>query len=46
MFLHIEAVIKPSYLEYGFLRRSYSEGGSVAKAREARLSIIKLIHNI
>ena len=46
MFLHIEEVIKLSYLEYGFLRRRSSEGGSVAKARDAKLSIIKLIHNI
>lgn len=46
MFFHIVAVIKLSYLEYGFLFKSSSDGGSVAKANEAKVSIIKLTHNI
>ena len=46
MFLHMVAVIRLSYLEYGFLLRSSSLGGSVAKSNEAKVSIIRLTHNI
>ena len=46
MFLHITAVISPSYFEIGFLFKSSSLGGSVAKASEAKVSMIKLTHNI
>lgn len=46
MFFHISTVIKDSNLEYGFLWRRSSLGGSVAKANEAKVSMIKLTHNI
>lgn len=46
IFFHIPAVIKLSFLEYGFLFKSSSVGGSVARAREARVSMIRLTHNI
>jgi hypothetical protein len=46
IFFHMFAVIKDSFLETGFLVKSSSVGGSVAKAREARVSIIRLTHNI
>lgn len=46
IFFHIFAVIKLSYLEIGFLFKSSSLGGSVAKANEARVSMIRLTHNI
>ena len=35
-----------SVLAYGFLRRSSSEGGSVASAKAARVSMIRLIQSI
>lgn len=44
--LHISIVIRPSNREYGFLCKSYSLGGSVAKANAARVSMIKFTHNI
>lgn len=46
IFLHIYAVIKPSNREYGLLCKSSSLGGSVARARAAKVSIIRLTHNI
>jgi len=46
IFFHISAVINDSNLEYGFLNNSSSFGGSVAKANEARVSMIRLTHNI
>lgn len=46
MFFHISTVIKDSNLEYGFLLRRSSLGGSVAKAKDAKVSMIKLTHNI
>lgn len=46
IFLHIKGVIIYSFLEYGILNKSSSEGGSVAKAKAARVSIIKLTHSI
>ncbi len=38
-------VIIYSSLEWGFLFNNFSVGGSVAKAKEARVSIIKLTLN-
>lgn len=35
-----------SYLEYGFRNKRDSEGGSVARASDAKVSIIRLTHNI
>lgn len=46
MFFHISAVINDSNREYGFLKSSSSLGGSVAKASEAKVSIIKLTQSI
>ena len=46
MFFHMFGVIRDSFLEYGFLVKSSSVGGSVAKARDAKVSMIKLTHNI
>lgn len=46
IFFHISAVIKLSNLEYGFLSNSSSDGGSVARANEANVSMIKLIQSI
>ncbi len=46
MFFHILAVIKFSNLEYGFLFNKSSLGGYVAKASEAKVSMIRLTHNI
>ena len=46
IFLHMVAVIKLSYLEYGFLLSNSSLGGSVARASEANVSMIRLTHNI
>ena len=46
MFLHMVGVIKLSYLEYGFLFKSSSLGGSVARANEAKVSMIKLTQSI
>ena len=46
MFLHIRGVMIYSFLEYGILSKSYSEGGSVAKAKAANVSIIRLTHSI
>ena len=46
MFFHMFGVIRLSFLEYGCLRRSSSVGGSVANAREARVSMIKLTQSI
>jgi hypothetical protein len=46
IFFHISAVINDSNLEYGFLNNSSSFGGSVAKANEAKVSMIRLTHNI
>ena len=46
MFFHMFGVIRCSYLEYGFLFKRSSLGGSVAKARDARVSMIRLTHNI
>ncbi len=43
---HINGVIIYYLREYGILRRSYYEGGYVAKAKAAKVSIIKLTHNI
>ena len=37
MFFHMFAVIKLSFLEYGFLVNNSSVGGSVAKARDAAI---------
>ena len=46
MCLNIFLEMMYSYLLWGCLSSNYSVGGSVAKAREARVSIIRLIHNI
>lgn len=46
IFFHISAVIKDSKREYGFLFNKSSLGGYVAKARDAKVSMIKLTHNI
>ena len=46
MFFHMFAVIKLSFLEYGFLVNNSSVGGSVAKARDASVSMIKLTQSI
>ena len=43
---HIWAVIIFSVREYGILNSSYSAGGSVANARAARVSMIKLTQSI
>ena len=43
---HINGVIIYYLREYGILSRSYYDGGSVAKAKAAKVSIIKLTHNI
>jgi hypothetical protein len=43
--LHIFFDTIYSYLLWGFLFNNSYEGGSVAKAKEANVSIIKLIHN-
>ena len=34
------------FLEWGLRFSSYSVGGSVARAKDANVSIIKFIHNI
>jgi hypothetical protein len=46
MFLIMVEVTKLSSLLYGFLFKSDSSGGSVASAKEAMESMIKLTHNI
>ena len=46
MFFHMFGVMRFSNLEYGFLLRRSSPGGSVARASEARVSMIRLTHNI
>lgn len=46
MCLNIFFEIIYSLLDWGLRSRSVSDGGSVAKAREAKVSMIKLIHNI
>jgi len=46
MCLNIVFEIMYSSLECGFLFRSSSDGGSVAKAKEPKVSMIKLTHNI
>lgn len=46
MFLHINGVIIPSFLEYGILKSNYYEGGSVARANAAKVSIIKFTQSI
>jgi hypothetical protein len=45
MCLHIFFVTIYSYLFAGGLSKSFTLGGSVANASEARVSIIKLSHN-
>ena len=46
MFFIIVREIRGLFLPYGFLSRRDSVGGSVAKASEAKVSIIKLTHSI
>lgn len=46
MFLHINGVMIFSFLEYGILNNKSSDGGSVARANAARVSIIKLTQSI
>lgn len=45
-FLHIKGVIIYSVLEYGILNKSSSDGGSVARAKAARVSMIKFTQSI
>ena len=44
--LHIVFETIYSFLLWGFLNRSSRLGGSVASAKEANVSIIRLIHSI
>ncbi len=46
IFLHIKGVMISSVREYGILSNNSSDGGSVASAKAAKVSIIKLTHNI
>jgi len=46
MCLNIVFEIMYSSLEWGGLSSSYSVGGSVAKASEANVSMMRLTHNI
>jgi hypothetical protein len=46
IFFHMLAVIRLSFLLIGSLFKSSSDGGSVARAKEARVSMIRLTHNI
>ena len=46
IFFHMLGVIRFSFLPMGSLFRSSSDGGSVARASEARVSMIRLTHNI
>ena len=46
IFLHIELVIIGASLFYGFLNKIWLIGGSVAKARAAKVSIIRLTQSI
>ncbi len=46
MFLHIEREIMLSYFPWGCLYRRLSLGGSVARARDAKVSMIRFTHNI
>lgn len=46
MFLHMIAVTIMSFLEYGCLSRRSLAGGSVASARAAQVSIIRLTQSI
>lgn len=46
MFLHIKAVMMFYFLEYGILNRRSSDGGYVAKAKAAKVSMIKLTQSI
>lgn len=46
MCLNIVLDMMYSFLECGFRYSNYSVGDSVAKAKDANVSIIKFIHNI
>lgn len=46
MFFIMVRDIRGLFLPYGFLSNRASVGGSVAKASEAKVSIIRLTHNI
>jgi hypothetical protein len=46
MFLHMTAVTILSDLEYGLSRRRVSLGGSVARAKAAQVSMIRLTQSI
>lgn len=46
MFLHITGVIIDSSLGYGYLSKISSGGASVARARAAKVSMIRLTQSI
>lgn len=46
MFFIMVRDMRGLFLPYGFLSSRASVGGSVAKAREAKVSMIRLTHNI
>lgn len=46
MFLHMTAVIIASVFGYGYLSKISSGGASVARARAAKVSIIRLTQSI